>query len=155
MKIILSLILFIFSFQSQAQSFFFQYIPDTTNSFCREQFNKAEEDFKNWDFELQIMKGRRFSKSLLLMLKDHYNVDATFPEIFIESCYNYHLKELLNKKFGEDVLKASELKAEEYDQGNHGTRKEKYIGYGKILTEFLFHEMTRKEIKNIQEKHFM
>jgi hypothetical protein len=153
MKIILSSLLLTFYFHCQAQNFFFQYRPDTTNSFCLEQFDKAEEDFKNWDFELQIMKGTRFSKSLLLMLKDDYNVNAAFPEIFIENCYNYHLKELLNKKFGEDVLKVSELKADEYDQGNHGTRMEKYIGYGKILTEFLFHEMTRKEIKNIQKKY--
>ncbi len=126
--------------------------PDSSNTYCISEMNRAIIDFESDNYVLQLEKPGSYSNTQKKVLEKYYNIHAKYPEFYIENCYNYYLKILINKKFGFDVLSKSMVEADSLDEIGLGNKKVEFI-YKEGPNAYFLSCLTKKESKYLQKKY--
>ncbi len=125
---------------------------DTTDEKCKRLFEKAQDDFQSAQYVLQLSKPASYGTTQLKVLKEEFNVEATYPKFYLDDCYNYYLKVFLNERHGFDVLAYSKAKADSLDAAGLGYKMEKFL-YEGGLNKYFISQLTKKELHYLKDKY--
>ncbi|AHM63176.1 hypothetical protein D770_24655 [Flammeovirgaceae bacterium 311] len=132
--------------------FFKSFEPDSTDKACKEEMMLAENDFLSNNYTLKL-KPSLHSKTQQKVLKSDFGVNVTLLEHFFEDCYNSHLKALLRKHFGMDVLERTSTKADSLDNAGAGNRNQQFKPAGLDFREYLIQTLTQQELARLSMKY--
>lgn len=93
---------------------------DTTNLECLELIQQADSVFAINKDTIKLQRPFTFSNTQQKVLKDSYNINAVYPRIFIDDCFNYRLKQLESNRFNADVMSITEKIADSLDKAGSG-----------------------------------
>ena len=129
----------------------FHFKPDTTNAECIKLFSQADTAFalhKDTILLSAMSAGFRFTQQKVL--KELYGVNSAYSLLFIENCYNYHLKTLLNQKFGEDIITRTARIADSLDHASLGSLPEYSLIKPLWLNEYVRENLPKTEFAKLK-----
>ena len=130
----------------------FEYRPDTTHELCKKELVLAKRAFRNNNYTIQFAKPIPYSNTSQKILKDSFNVQIEYPELFFESCYNYFLKQEVIMKFNKDIFLIAQNLADSIDESGKGSSMFQFIA-GESIDGYIRSQLKNSERKQLKKKY--
>lgn len=165
MKYILILEIFLTASRllGQGQNPFYQDTITVVSDKCNEELKKAQIDFDNGTYVIELRKPIPFSDTQQKVLSNQYSVNVVFKDGLMvpnHDCYNYHLKSLAKQKWRRDIFKRSKFTADSLDKlglGDQGARFKFKGDFWEFLKNNLSTDSKRaiRQIKDLKTLYIM
>jgi hypothetical protein len=124
---------------AQDANLFYQDTITAVSDKCDQELEKANNDFNNGTYVIELRKPIPFSNTQQKVLSDRYGVIVVFTDGLMSpnhDCYNYHLKTLAKQKWNHDIFKRSKFLADSLDRLGFGDQEANFKDKGGFA-EFL------------------